>query len=60
MPAKSGKAAPPSPVAPVSTPPASEEPEFVDEPDLPAGEPSGAPTRNTKEQLPPRRSGDKG
>jgi hypothetical protein len=29
----------------------SEEPEFVDEPDLPAGEPSGAPTTNTKERL---------
>jgi hypothetical protein len=29
----------------------SEEPEFVDEPDLPAGEPSGAPTSNTKERL---------
>ena len=29
----------------------SEESEFVDEPDLPAGEPSGAPTSNTKERL---------
>ncbi len=28
--------------------PRSEEPEFVDEPDLPPGEPSGAPTRHTK------------
>ena len=28
-----------------------EEPDFVDEPDLPAGEPSGEPTSNTKEQL---------
>jgi hypothetical protein len=32
--------------------PRSEEPEFFDEPDLPPGEPSGAPTRGTK------RSGD--
>ncbi len=32
--------------------PRSEEPGFVDEPDLPAGEPSGAPTRNTKTPLP--------
>jgi hypothetical protein len=31
--------------------PRSEEPEFVDEPDLPAGEPSGAPTRRTKAPL---------
>jgi len=32
--------------------PRSEEPEFVDEPDLPPGEPSGEPTRNTKPPLP--------
>ena len=43
----------------------SEEPEFVDEPDLPAGEPSGAPTTNTKERLdldkqPQRRRSRKG
>jgi hypothetical protein len=35
--------------------PRSEEPGFVDEPDLPAGEPSGAPTRHTKAPLPSKR-----
>lgn len=35
--------------------PRSEEPEFVDEPDLPAGEPSGEPTSNTKPHLPSER-----
>ena len=33
----------------------SEEPEFVDEADLPPGEPSGQPTRNTKPHLPSER-----
>jgi hypothetical protein len=31
------------------------DPDFVDEPDLPEGEPSGAPTRNTKQRLPGER-----
>ena len=35
--------------------PRSEEPEFVDEPDLPPGEPSGQPTQNTKRPLPSER-----
>lgn len=35
--------------------PHSEEPEFSDEPDLPAGEPSGQPTRDTKDPLPSER-----
>ena len=48
------------PEAPASTPgrpedPHSEEPEFFDEPDLPPGEPSGEPTRNTKRHLPSER-----
>jgi hypothetical protein len=35
--------------------PRSEEPDFVNEPDLPAGEPSGEPTRKTKPHLPSER-----
>jgi hypothetical protein len=35
--------------------PHSEEPDFVDEPDLPAGEPSGQPTHRTKPLLPSER-----
>jgi hypothetical protein len=35
----------PRPTRSLPEDPRSEEPEFVDEPDLPAGEPSGAPTR---------------
>ena len=35
--------------------PRSEEPEFFNEPDLPPGEPSGEPTRNTKRHLPSER-----
>ena len=35
--------------------PHSEEPEFTDEPDLPAGEPSGQPTHDTKPTLPSER-----
>ena len=35
--------------------PRSEEPGFVDEPDLPAGEPSGQPTHDTKPHLPSER-----
>jgi hypothetical protein len=50
---------PPAPAVerPPSRPedPRSEEPEFFDEPDLPPGEPSGAPTRDTKPHLPSER-----
>jgi len=48
--------APASP-RPVAQPqgPRSEEPEFFDEPDLPPGEPSGEPTRDTKPRLPSER-----
>jgi hypothetical protein len=36
---------------PLPEDPHSEEPEFVDEPDLPPGEPSGQPTRSRKPKL---------
>jgi len=39
--------------APAPAPGRNEEPPFVDEPDLPEGEPSGEPTTRTKEKLPP-------
>jgi hypothetical protein len=47
----------PAPAQPRARPedPRSEEPGFVDEPDLPSGEPSGQPTRDTKPHLPSER-----